>query len=52
MNVVNVSSYWQPLVIGLIILGGVSFDSKRSAKRDGAKSKPRGKPQILTRIKK
>ena len=52
MNVVNVSSYWQPLVIGLIILGGVSFDSKRSAKRDGAKSKPRGKPQVLSRIKK
>jgi ribose transport system permease protein len=52
MNVVNVSSYWQPLVIGLIILGGVSFDSKRSSKKDGAKSKPRGKPQILSRIKK
>jgi len=52
MNVVNISSYWQPLVIGLIILGGVSFDSKRSSRRDGAKSKPRGKPQILMRIKK
>jgi ribose transport system permease protein len=32
MNVINVSSYWQPLVIGLIILGGVSFDSKRSGR--------------------
>ncbi|MFJ2829398.1 ABC transporter permease [Streptomyces sp. NPDC087263] len=29
MNVLNVSSYWQSLVIGLIILLGVSFDTYR-----------------------
>ncbi len=29
MNILNVSSYWQSLVIGLIILGGVSFDMQR-----------------------
>ncbi|MER3438003.1 MAG: ABC transporter permease [Chloroflexota bacterium] len=29
MNVLNVSSYWQPLVIGLIILGAVSADTYR-----------------------
>jgi ribose transport system permease protein len=29
MNVANVSSYWQPLVIGLIILAGVSLDTYR-----------------------
>jgi ribose transport system permease protein len=29
MNVLNVSSYWQPLVIGLIILGGVVLDVYR-----------------------
>jgi ribose transport system permease protein len=31
MNVIAVSSYWQPLVIGLIILAGVGFDGKRGA---------------------
>lgn len=31
MNVANVSSYWQPLVIGLIILLGVSLDTYRRA---------------------
>jgi ribose transport system permease protein len=29
MNVLNISSYWQPLVIGLIILGAVSADTYR-----------------------
>jgi ribose transport system permease protein len=29
MNVLNVQSYWQSLVIGLIILAGVSFDTFR-----------------------
>ncbi|WP_082659874.1 ABC transporter permease, partial [Cellulomonas sp. B6] len=29
MNVVGVQSYWQPLVIGLIILGGVIIDTYR-----------------------
>jgi ribose transport system permease protein len=29
MNVLNVQSYWQSLVIGLIILAGVSFDTMR-----------------------
>jgi ribose transport system permease protein len=29
MNVLNVSSYWQSLVIGSIILLGVSFDTYR-----------------------
>ncbi len=31
MNVLSVSSYWQPLVIGLIILAGVSLDTYRRA---------------------
>lgn len=29
MNVLGVSSYWQPLVIGVIILGGVTLDTYR-----------------------
>ena len=29
MNVLGVESYWQPLVIGLIILGGVAIDTYR-----------------------
>jgi ribose transport system permease protein len=29
MNVMNVSSYWQPLVIGVIILTGVMLDTHR-----------------------
>ena len=33
MNVLNVDSYWQPLVIGVIILAGVTFDTLRSTKR-------------------
>ncbi len=33
MNVLNVNAYWQPLVIGLIILFGVTFDTLRSSQR-------------------
>jgi ribose transport system permease protein len=33
MNVMNVQAYWQPLVIGLIILAGVAFDTRRSSQR-------------------
>ncbi|HWK46970.1 MAG TPA: ABC transporter permease [Stellaceae bacterium] len=33
MNVLNVSAYWQPLVIGLIILFGVTFDTMRASHR-------------------
>lgn len=29
MNVIGVQSYWQPLVVGVIILGGVLLDSHR-----------------------
>jgi ribose transport system permease protein len=31
MNVLNISSYWQPMVIGVIILGAVSADTYRRA---------------------
>jgi len=31
MNVMNVSAFWQPLVIGVIILLGVTFDTLRAA---------------------
>ncbi len=34
MNILNVSSYWQSLVIGLIILGGVAFDMQRRKRRE------------------
>lgn len=33
MNVTNVDAYWQPLVIGVIILAGVTFDTLRSSQR-------------------
>jgi ribose transport system permease protein len=33
MNVLSISPFWQPLVIGVIILGGVTFDTLRSSKR-------------------
>jgi ribose transport system permease protein len=32
LNIANVSSYWQPLVIGLIILIGVTFDTLRQSR--------------------
>jgi ribose transport system permease protein len=32
MNVINVQSYWQSLVIGVIILLGVTFDTSRRAR--------------------
>lgn len=38
MNVLNVQSYWQSLVIGLIILVGVTFDTLRRSKRPARKS--------------
>ncbi len=31
LNIANISSYWQPLVIGLIILVGVTFDTLRTS---------------------
>ena len=33
LNILNVSSYWQPLVIGVIILIGVTFDTLRTSQR-------------------
>jgi ribose transport system permease protein len=33
MNILNVSSYWQPLAIGVIILAGVSLDTYRRSVR-------------------
>ena len=33
MNVMNVSAFWQPLVIGVIILFGVTFDTLRASGR-------------------
>lgn len=33
MNVINVQSYWQSLVIGVIILIGVTFDTYRRSRR-------------------
>ncbi|NYJ29593.1 ABC transporter permease subunit [Galbitalea soli] len=33
MNVTNVNSYWQPLVIGVIILLGVAIDTYRRSRR-------------------
>jgi ribose transport system permease protein len=34
MNVLNVNSNWQPLVIGLIILIGVTVDTLRTARQN------------------
>ena len=34
MNVINVQSYWQSLVIGVIILLGVTFDTYRRARKN------------------
>jgi ribose transport system permease protein len=33
MNVINVQSYWQSLVIGVIILLGVTFDTYRRSRK-------------------
>ncbi|MCE0459744.1 ABC transporter permease [Curtobacterium flaccumfaciens] len=41
MNVLNVQSYWQSLVIGLIILAGVSFDTYRRIRDSKSKTKNR-----------
>lgn len=35
LDVLNVSTYWQPLVIGLVILVGVGLDSLSRARRGG-----------------
>jgi ribose transport system permease protein len=34
MNILNISSYWQSLVIGLVILAGVSFDMQRRVRAE------------------
>jgi ribose transport system permease protein len=34
MNVIDVQSYWQSLVIGVIILIGVTFDTYRRSRKD------------------
>jgi ribose transport system permease protein len=44
LNVMNISSYWQPLVVGLIILGGVGLDTYRR-NRSG-----RPLPPLLARL--
>ena len=49
MNVVGVQSYWQPLVIGLIILVGVTLDTHRRRVRVGSLFKKmlgKDKPEI------
>lgn len=35
MNVIGISSYWQPFVIGVVILVGVAFDMYRRSRRGG-----------------
>jgi ribose transport system permease protein len=47
MNVLGVQSYWQPLVIGMIILAGVTFDTYRRRVSFGelARRFGRGAPQ-------
>ncbi len=37
MNILNVDSYWQPLVIGLVILVAVTVDTLRSVRKGGNK---------------
>ena len=49
MNVLSVQSYWQSLVIGVIILVGVSFDTlrrSRSGRPDFAKKTPTPPPTV------
>ncbi len=41
MNVMNVSSYWQPFVIGVIILVGVAFDTYRRTRSGRGPRGPR-----------
>jgi ribose transport system permease protein len=45
MNVLNVQSYWQSLVIGLIILAGVSFDTIRRLRPSKPVAVQGGPPQ-------
>jgi len=48
MNILNVSSYWQSLVIGLVILAGVSFDMQRRKRADrAARPEPVGAKAVL-----
>jgi Ribose/xylose/arabinose/galactoside ABC-type transport systems, permease components len=46
MNVLNVQSYWQSLVIGVIILVGVSFDTFRRLHARRPAATPGGPPPI------
>src|SRR5699024_7051827 len=49
MNVIGVESYWQPLVIGLIILVGVILDTHRrsvSIRHLVARMRTQGVPQV------
>ncbi|MCF8566708.1 ABC transporter permease [Alicyclobacillus tolerans] len=41
MNILNVNSYWQPLVIGLVILIAVTIDTIRSSRSGKLKSRLR-----------
>lgn len=47
MNVLNVSSYWQSLVIGLIVLAAVIFDTHRRTRQS---AKPRDRIRWLLRF--
>jgi ribose transport system permease protein len=40
MNVINVQSYWQSLVIGIIILAGVTFDTFRRSRANKPAVRP------------
>ncbi len=48
MNVLGVQSYWQPLVIGLIILGGVTLDTYRRQLSFGELVRRYGRPAPST----
>lgn len=49
MNVINVESYWQSLVIGVIILAGVAFDTFR---RTRATKPTPARPPVVPPLKK
>jgi ribose transport system permease protein len=50
MNVINVQSYWQSLVIGVIILLGVTFDTYRRS-RSGKPALRRNAPATIAALK-
>jgi len=50
MNVINVQSYWQSLVIGVIILLGVTFDTYRRS-RSGKPALRRNAPATVAALK-